>query len=166
MKFVRVLSREKELCNDVETINSLYTLAKQDIESNPKKNSKIIELINKREKYGLKKSEEEDYKNYMEEFEERIINKSDIILSTINNSADSRLKDYYFPIVIIDEATQALEPDILLPLYHRAEMVVLIGDEKQLGPVVISREAEMLDLVFLYLKDYVIIMKVQILLQH
>ena len=142
LKFVRVLSREKELCNDVETINSLYTLAKQDIFSNPKKNSKIIELIKKREKYGLKKSEEEDYKNFMEEFEERIINKSDIVLSTINNSADSRLKDYYFPIVIIDEATQALEPDILLPLYHRAEMVVLIGDEKQLGPVVISREAE------------------------
>ncbi len=142
LKFVRVLSREKELCDDVETINSLYNLAKQDIYSNPKKNEKIIKLIQKREKYGLKKSEEEEYKEHMEEFEQRIINSSDIILSTINNSADSRLKDYYFPIVIIDEATQSLEPDILLPLYHRAEMVVLIGDEKQLGPIVISREAE------------------------
>ena len=142
LKFVRVLSREKELCNDVETINSLYKLVKQDIYSDPKKNAKIISLIKKREEYGLKHSEEEQYKNLMEEFEERILNKSDIILSTINNSADSRLKDYYFPIVIIDEATQALEPDILLTLYHRAEMVVLIGDEKQLGPVVSSREAE------------------------
>ena len=142
LKFVRVLSREKELCDDVETINSLYNLAKQDIYSNPKKNEKIIKLIKKREKYGLKKSEEDEYKEYMEEFEQRIINSCDIILSTINNSADSRLKDYYFPIVIIDEATQSLEPDILLPLYHRAEMVVLIGDEKQLGPIVISREAE------------------------
>ena len=142
LKFVRVLSREKELNDDVETINSLYTLAKQNIESNPKKNKKIISLIQKREKYGLKKSEEEEYRNLMEEFEERILSSSDIILSTINNSADSRLKDYYFPIVIIDEGTQALEPDNLLPLYHRAEMVVLFGDEKQLGPIVISREAK------------------------
>ena len=142
IKFVRVLSKEKELCDDVETINSLYTLAKQDIYRNPKKNAKIIQLIEKREKYGLKRSDEELYRELMEEFEERILSQADVILSTISNSADSRLKDYYFPIVIIDEATQSLEPDILLPLYHRAEMVVLFGDDKQLGPVVISREGE------------------------
>ena len=142
LKYVRVLSREKELCDDVDTTNSLYALAKEDIYRNPKKNGKIIRLIQKREKSCLKKSEEDEYKYLMEEFEERILNSSDIILSTINNAADSRLKDYFFPIVIVDEATQALEPDILLPLYHRAEMVVLIGDEKQLGPIVVSKEAE------------------------
>ena len=47
----------------------------------------------------------------------------------------------HFPIVIIDEATQALEPDCLLPLYHKAEMVIMIGDEKQLGPTVKSKNA-------------------------
>ena len=39
---------------------------------------------------------------------------------------------------MIDEAAQGLEPDTLLPLYHNAQMVVLIGDDKQLGPVVHS----------------------------
>jgi regulator of nonsense transcripts 1 len=43
--------------------------------------------------------------------------------------------------VLIDEATQAIEPDTLLPLYHKAQMVVMIGDEKQLGPTVKSQEA-------------------------
>ena len=43
---------------------------------------------------------------------------------------------------MIDEAAQGLEPDTLLPLYHNAQMVVLIGDDKQLGPVVHSEEAK------------------------
>jgi|LauGreDrversion4_2_1035121.scaffolds.fasta_scaffold246735_1 regulator of nonsense transcripts 1 len=36
--------------------------------------------------------------------------------------------------VIIDEAAQAIEPEILIPLLG-AEQVVLIGDHKQLGPL-------------------------------
>ena len=142
IKFVRVLSKEKELSNNVEKANSLYSLATQDIYSNPKKNETLIKLIEKRKIYGLQIKEEELYKKLMKKFEQRILNSSDIILSTINNSADERLEDFDFPIVIIDEATQALEPDCLLTLYHGAEMVVLIGDEKQLGPTVISKEAE------------------------
>ena len=142
IKFVRVLSKEKELSNNVEKANSLYSLATQDIYSNPKKNETLIKLIEKRKIYGLQIKEEELYKKLMKKFEQRILKSSDIILSTINNSADERLEDFDFPIVIIDEATQALEPDCLLTLYHGAEMVVLIGDEKQLGPTVISKEAE------------------------
>jgi regulator of nonsense transcripts 1 len=47
-----------------------------------------------------------------------------------------------FPIVIVDEATQAVEPTVLIPLIHYARKLVLVGDDKQLGPVVANKELE------------------------
>lgn len=78
----------------------------------------------------------------MSDVEDEIIEDADIVLSTLNNSADERLKNYNFSYVLIDEAAQALEADTLLPLIHQAQMVVLIGDDKQLGPVIHSERAE------------------------
>jgi regulator of nonsense transcripts 1 len=43
--------------------------------------------------------------------------------------------------VLIDEATQAIEPECLLPMLKSAKQVILVGDHLQLGPVVICREA-------------------------
>lgn len=45
-----------------------------------------------------------------------------------------------FNLTIIDEATQILEPLTLAPLY-KAEKFVLVGDPKQLPPLVMSEEA-------------------------
>ena len=143
IKFVRVLSPEKELSDDIDKTHCLYKLSKEEIYSKPEENKRIIELIKKREKYShLKKSDNEEYRELMENIENKILNSCDIIISTINNSSDPRLENYFFQIVIIDEASQSLEPDLLLPLVHNAEMAVLIGDEKQLGPTVISRECD------------------------
>ena len=141
LKFVRVLSMEREITEDVDITNSLNNLIKQEAEKDTK-NKKIKELFEKREKYGFLKGEDNDnYKKIISDYQNKILNPCDIILSTINNSADSRISNYQFPIVIIDEATQALEPDCLLPLYHKAKMVVMIGDEKQLGPTAKSKDS-------------------------
>jgi len=143
LKFVRVLSPEKELYEDIDHTYSLYKLVKEEILKNPKDNERIINLMNRREKYGnLNQKTFEEYQKLLSNFENEIIDSSDIVLSTISSSADQRLKKYFFHIVIIDEATQSLEPDNLLPLLHQAEMAILIGDEKQLGPIVLSNEAE------------------------
>ena len=100
-------------------------------------------MIETRQKNGyLKDSDYKRYKTSIEEIEGQIIEGADIILSTINNSADERLKDYNFSYVLIDEAAQALEPEIILPLIHQAQSVVLIGDDKQLGPVIHSEKAK------------------------
>lgn len=42
---------------------------------------------------------------------------------------------------MIDEAVNALEPSALLPLSHGAEHLVLVGDHKQVSPVIVSRAA-------------------------
>ena len=145
LPFIRVLSLEKEFSEDVDKTNSLDELINQEIEKDLASKSglkKFKELRERKLKFGkLKKEDNEKYKKITKEYEQKLLSSCPIILSTINNSADERLKDFYFPMVLIDEVTQAIEPDTLLPLYHKAQMVVMIGDEKQLGPTVKSQEA-------------------------
>lgn len=44
--------------------------------------------------------------------------------------------------VLVDESTQATEPECLLPMTLGAQQVVLVGDHCQLGPVVMNKQAE------------------------
>ena len=95
--FVRVLSPTKELSEDIETTNAVHKLTKEEIFKNPKKNEELIKLISKKDRDGfLKESEYKKYKKRIRDIEDEIISKADIVLSTINNSADDRLKHYYF----------------------------------------------------------------------
>ena len=141
-KYVRVLSPAKEISEELDITNSVHKLARDKIYSDPKKYKELIKLIERKEKNGF--LGENDYKIYKErigDIENDIIENSSIVLSTLNNSADERLRDYNFSYVLIDEAAQALEPDTILSLIHQAQMVVLIGDDKQLGPVINSNSA-------------------------
>ena len=129
-KFVRVLSPSKELSEDIDTTVSIHKLAEKEINSNPKKYADLIKLIEKKQKKGyLKESEYKRYKAKLKDIEDNIIENANIVLSTINNSADKRLREYNFPYVLVDEAAQSLEPDTILPLVHCAQMLVLIGDD-------------------------------------
>lgn len=46
-----------------------------------------------------------------------------------------------FKSVLIDEATQATEPECLIPLVKGARQVVFVGDHQQLGPVIMNKSA-------------------------
>ena len=142
-KYVRVLSPARELSEDIDITNSVHKLALEKINSNPNKYKDLKKLIEKKERECiLSDSDYKRYKKNMADIEDEIIEEANIVLSTINNSADDRLKNYFFSYVLIDEAAQALEPETLLPLIHQAQMTVLIGDDKQLGPVVHSKDAK------------------------
>jgi regulator of nonsense transcripts 1 len=43
--------------------------------------------------------------------------------------------------VLIDEATQATEPECLIPIMNGAKQVILVGDHCQLGPVIMCKAA-------------------------
>jgi hypothetical protein len=49
--------------------------------------------------------------------------RADIVCCTCSAAADRRLAAFRFPIVLIDEATQATEPECLIPLVQGAEQV-------------------------------------------
>ena len=77
----------------------------------------------------------------IKEKEKKIILKSDIIITTCSASFDIRLTDEIFKYVLVDEAGQSCEPENLLPILHGAQHVILIGDDKQLGPVILNPKA-------------------------
>lgn len=67
-----------------------------------------------------------------------------VVVATCVGCGREELERVGFPFVVVDEATQATEPDVLIPLsVARAEgkgcQVVLVGDHHQLPPTVLSR---------------------------
>lgn len=90
---------------------------------------------------SLSKEEEDKLARLRREAEAHVLEKADVVCVTCIASADHRLQSLKFHYVLIDEATQAIEPESLLPLLKGAKHAILVGDHRQLGPVVISREA-------------------------
>lgn len=69
--------------------------------------------------------------------ERAILARADVVLATCVGCDHPLLGDTTFDCVIVDEATQAPDPLLLIPL-ARAKVAVLAGDPHQLGPVVIG----------------------------
>ena len=74
------------------------------------------------------------------DMERTVVQSSEVVCATCVSSGGARLKDIHFRAVIFDESGQCLDPDLLIALTHHAQQAVLVGDHRQLGPVVISRE--------------------------
>ncbi|WWD17087.1 hypothetical protein CI109_101524 [Kwoniella shandongensis] len=66
---------------------------------------------------------------------------ADVICTTCLSAASRQLQAIDFPIVFLDEASMATEPLSLVPLMKGSSHVAIIGDHKQLPPVIISPEA-------------------------
>ena len=64
-----------------------------------------------------------------------IVDRAEVILATCVGAQHPLIGDTTFDCVVVDEATQAPDPIMLIPL-SRAKVAVLAGDPNQLGPVV------------------------------
>lgn len=69
-----------------------------------------------------------------------LLDEADIIAATPVGSANFQLEGMEFPLCILDEASQALEPASWIPIL-KSKKVVFAGDHKQLPPTVKSYEA-------------------------
>ncbi|KZS89432.1 P-loop containing nucleoside triphosphate hydrolase protein [Sistotremastrum niveocremeum HHB9708] len=67
---------------------------------------------------------------------------SDVICTTCITSASFALKVMDFPAVFLDEASMSTEPASLIPIMKGSKQISLIGDHKQLPPVIVSDEAK------------------------
>lgn len=73
-----------------------------------------------------------------------IIETSDVILSTNSSAALESISKTKFDVAIIDEASQATIPSVLIPI-AKAHRFILAGDHKQLPPTIISDKAQKLE---------------------
>ena len=100
------------------------------------------ELIVQKEVDGeLSEKDEKVYKDLKRHAEDEILRNADVICTTCVSAFDQRLKSLKFKQVLIDEATQATEPETLIPILKGAKHIILVGDHCQLGPVIMSKKA-------------------------
>lgn len=81
------------------------------------------------------------YRSLQNRTEKEILQAADVICCTCVGAGDPRLQNFRFRQVVIDEATQAVEAEALIPLSMGAKQVVFVGDHCQLGPVVMCKAA-------------------------
>ena len=77
-------------------------------------------------------------------FKERMkhLKRAQVICCTCIGSGGDILDAMTFDRVLVDEATQATEPAVLVPLMRGCRQLVLVGDHCQLPPTVLSTRAE------------------------
>lgn len=66
-----------------------------------------------------------------------VLGESQIVLATCHSSGGRQLRYHDFDVVIIDEATQALEAVCWIPIF-KAKKLILAGDPMQLPPTILS----------------------------
>ena len=71
-----------------------------------------------------------------------VLRRAEVICATCAGAGSDILERFSFDACLIDEATQATEPATIVPLTKGCRQVVLIGDQKQLPPTIISRDAD------------------------
>ena len=71
--------------------------------------------------------------------EQDIAKNAEVVVSTCDTSGNVILRDLRFKTILIDEASQAVEPETMVPIVHGAERVIIVGDHRQLDPVVLSK---------------------------
>ncbi len=91
----------------------------------------------------------EEYVKKAKKMEERAIRRvlenADVICTTNSTAGSEMLAGMNFDFVVIDEATQSVEPSCLIPII-KGERIVMAGDHKQLPPTIMSYEARALQL--------------------
>ncbi|KAI1327332.1 P-loop containing nucleoside triphosphate hydrolase protein [Xylariaceae sp. FL0255] len=115
LKVVRLTAKSRE---DVESSVSFLALHEQ--------------LSQLKGEYGeLSSQDEKKFKQLTRAAERDILSNADVVCCTCMK----------FRNVLIDESTQSAEPECMIPLVLGCKQVVLVGDHKQLGPVIMNKKA-------------------------
>ncbi|KAG6855819.1 hypothetical protein H0H87_010581 [Tephrocybe sp. NHM501043] len=98
----------------------------------------------KRPKGAERKKLWDDVKALRREYRQReggvvksVLSESQIVLATCHSAGGRQLWDHDFDVLIIDEATQALEAVCWIPI-SKAKKLILAGDPMQLPPTILS----------------------------
>lgn len=137
LKVVRLAAKSREA---LESSVSFLTLHEQIKNSDiDPQFTRLIRLKN--DKGELNSADEAKYKQLLRKTERELLENADVICCTCTGAGDPRLTKFKFRSVLVDEATQACEPEALIPIVMGAKQVVMVGDHQQLGPVILNKKA-------------------------
>ncbi|KAK9479226.1 P-loop containing nucleoside triphosphate hydrolase protein [Lipomyces japonicus] len=137
LKTVRLTAKSRE---DVESSVSFLALHEQ-VRLNDT-NIELQKLTQLKQELGeLSSQDERKFKKLTRSAEQEILSNADVICCTCVGAGDPRLAKLKFRTVLIDESTQAAEPECMIPLIMGCKQAVLVGDHKQLGPVIMNKKA-------------------------
>ena len=111
------------------------------------KQASIRKTRNGRERraiYGELKELRKEYREREGKCVNNLVRGSKVVLATLHGAGGFQLRSQEFDVVLIDEASQALEAQCWVPLLN-AEKVVLAGDHLQLPPTVKSSTSKTAD---------------------
>ncbi|KAJ4846831.1 ATP-dependent helicase NAM7 [Turnera subulata] len=139
LKVVRLCAKSREaVSSPVEHLTLHYQVRHLDTSEK----SELHKLQQLKDEQGeLSSSDEKKYKALKRATEREISQSADVICCTCVGAGDPRLANFRFRQVLIDESTQATEPECLIPLVLGAKQVVFVGDHCQLGPVIMCKKA-------------------------
>ncbi|KAA8500020.1 Regulator of nonsense transcripts 1-like [Porphyridium purpureum] len=139
LKVVRVCAKAREsLVSPVEHLTLHYQVAHLDEDED----SELHKLLRLRDDVGeLSDTEDKRLRTLRHKAEREVLSAADVICCTCVSAGDQRLSKMRFRSVLIDEATQATEPETLIPILHGCKQLVFVGDHCQLGPVITSKPA-------------------------
>ncbi|KAG5997415.1 hypothetical protein E4U43_002637 [Claviceps pusilla] len=137
LKVVRLTAKSRE---DVESSVSSLSLHEQ--VRSVGLNNELVKLSQLKNDVGeLSSQDEKKFKQLTKAAEREILNNADVVCCTCVGAGDPRLSKMKFRNVLIDESTQSAEPECMIPLVLGCKQVVLVGDHKQLGPVIMNKKA-------------------------
>ncbi|KAF0992038.1 hypothetical protein HZS_6761 [Henneguya salminicola] len=87
---------------------------------------------------------EDDAKRYAQlrtTIENELLSNADVVCTTCIGGGDPRIRGIKFRCVLLDESTQATEPECMVPVVLGIRQLILVGDHCQLGPVVMCKKA-------------------------
>ena len=139
LRVVRLLSKSREeVGSSVEHLTLQYQVQHLEVPAA----AELRKLQSLKNDIGeLSDSDERKYRSILRALEHEVLHAADVVCVTCVGAGDPRLSDFRFRRVLIDEATQAVEPEALIPMVMGCKQLVMVGDHCQLGPVILNKKA-------------------------
>lgn len=126
LKVVRVSAKGRE---EVATAVDHLTLHRQVRALAATAKPELKKLLRLKAEVGeLSDADERRFRKLSRDAEREILAAADVICTTCAGAGDRRFEGLRFKQVLVDEATQAAEPECLIPLVMGAKQIILVGD--------------------------------------
>jgi regulator of nonsense transcripts 1 len=137
LKVIRVSAKSREALESSVEFLTLHEQMKN-YDSDPL----FVKLNRIKQELGeLSNADEKKLKSLRRKIEYELLENADVICCTCSGAGDPRLSRFTFRYVLLDEASQACEPEALIPIVRGAKQVILVGDHQQLGPVILNKKS-------------------------